>query len=130
MRLAGAFLYQVEIVIVAQLDTYTHTMRSVQWLLKEGEAVSGKRVKVAIVTGKARNILLGERAALNMLARASGIATRAREFQQLKETHKFKGVVAGTRKTTPGLCEYTLPSFVLCGWSLSSTSPCCRIPSR
>ena len=34
------------------------------------------RVAVAKVYGSARNILLGERPALNMIARASGIATR------------------------------------------------------
>ncbi|KJE92291.1 nicotinate-nucleotide pyrophosphorylase [Capsaspora owczarzaki ATCC 30864] len=74
----------------------------VHWLVKEGDFVDGKRVRVATVTGKARNILLGERAALNMLARASGIASRARELRKLKDEKGFKGVVAGTRKTTPG----------------------------
>lgn len=74
----------------------------VEWLAKEGDFISGKRVEVAKVYGSARNLLLGERTALNMLARASGIATRARELADLKKAHSFKGVVAGTRKTTPG----------------------------
>ena len=79
--------------------------------VKEGQYIDTKsgKVKVATVTGPARNILLGERPALNMLARASGIATRARSLNDLKEKNQWKGVIAATRKTTPGLmriCPY------------------------
>lgn len=61
---------------------------SVEWLVEEGveleppttssisTAVKPGRMAVAKVRGSARNILLGERPALNMIARASGIATR------------------------------------------------------
>ncbi|TPX59374.1 hypothetical protein PhCBS80983_g02492 [Powellomyces hirtus] len=77
----------------------------VEWKMKEGESFepgpSGKK-EVARVYGKARSLLLGERPALNMLARASGIATRARRLRQLKDKHGWQGVIAGTRKTTPG----------------------------
>ena len=74
--------------------------------------------EVAIVRGKAKNILIGERTALNMLgarahtfsreelidaaARCSGIATRAQEYVNIAKEHKWHGRVAGTRKTTPG----------------------------
>ncbi|KAJ3176273.1 hypothetical protein HK101_010459 [Irineochytrium annulatum] len=78
----------------------------VDWLLPEGSefdpATSSGRVEVARVHGKARQILLGERPALNMLARASGIATRARRLKAIKDRKGWKGVIAGTRKTTPG----------------------------
>jgi len=47
----------------------------VEWLLQEGTAFE-PIIEVAKVYGSARNLLLGERTALNMLARASGIATR------------------------------------------------------
>lgn len=54
---------------------------TVEWKMEEGETVNpgpeGK-VIVAIVTGKARNVLLGERTALNILTRASGVATEVR----------------------------------------------------
>jgi len=40
--------------------------------------------------------------ALNVLARASGIATKARALKKLAEEANFKGRIAGTRKTTPG----------------------------
>ncbi|KAI9140524.1 Quinolinate phosphoribosyl transferase [Paraphysoderma sedebokerense] len=73
----------------------------VEWLVPEGtEFVPVK--EIAKVHGKSRNILLGERAALNMLARCSGIATRCRRLSNLAKEHGYKGIVAGTRKTTPG----------------------------
>ena len=37
----------------------------------------GGKVKAATVSGKARNILMGERIALNVLCRSSGIATKS-----------------------------------------------------
>ncbi|KAI8840413.1 Quinolinate phosphoribosyl transferase [Chytriomyces cf. hyalinus JEL632] len=79
----------------------------VEWQFKEGvdldpsTALNGK-LEVARVYGPARNLLLGERPALNMLARASGIATRCRKLRALKEKVGWHGVIAGTRKTTPG----------------------------
>jgi nicotinate-nucleotide pyrophosphorylase (carboxylating) len=48
----------------------------VKWLVQEGSEVPGGRTVVATVAGPARQILLGERVALNLIARASGIATR------------------------------------------------------
>jgi nicotinate-nucleotide pyrophosphorylase (carboxylating) len=76
----------------------------VEWLLDEGATVdtSKGKVKVAVVTGKARQLLIGERTALNVLARASGIATAARRLVDIKIEAGWHGVVAGTRKTTPG----------------------------
>lgn len=57
---------------------------------------------MAYVRGNANNLLRGERVALNILARCSGIATVARQATTLARKHGFKGVIAGTRKTTPG----------------------------
>ncbi|KAJ3278093.1 hypothetical protein HK104_002664 [Borealophlyctis nickersoniae] len=78
---------------------------TVEWMLPEGAEFdpgpTGKK-EVARVRGAARNILMGERPALNMLARASGIATRSRRLLELKDKNKWNGVIAGTRKTTPG----------------------------
>jgi nicotinate-nucleotide pyrophosphorylase (carboxylating) len=76
---------------------------TIQWHVNEGERFPGvPRKHIATVTGPARKVLLGERTALNLLARCSGIATRAREVCELRAKHRFKGVVAATRKTTPG----------------------------
>ncbi len=55
-------------------DTYVAPGR-VEWHSKEGETFEPVK-HVATVRGKARHILLGERVALNMLARCSGIATQ------------------------------------------------------
>lgn len=80
---------------------------SVEWFLKDGDEVAhdkdgtGKR-KVATVSGPARQLLLGERVALNTLARCSGIATQSRKMVTLVRQAGYKGILAGTRKTTPG----------------------------
>lgn len=79
----------------------------VEWMAKEGvfvdiDVYSDKKVIVAIVRGKCRNILLAERTALNILSRASGVATISRSAKEVAEAHGWKGSVAGTRKTTPG----------------------------
>lgn len=56
----------------------------------------------AMVRGPARCLLLGERPALNCLARASGIATRCSQLRATAVAAGWQGEVAGTRKTTPG----------------------------
>ncbi|WRT63965.1 nicotinate-nucleotide diphosphorylase (carboxylating) [Kwoniella shivajii] len=76
---------------------------TVEWLLPEGSVIQDNtKTKVAIVRGKARHLLLAERVGLNTLARCSGIATVSRRFRDLARAENWKGVVAGTRKTTPG----------------------------
>ncbi|KAI3405835.1 BNA6 [Candida oxycetoniae] len=64
---------------------------------------SNGKIVVATVTGAAKNILLAERTALNLLARASGIATQSYITKKLAGENGYTGVIAGTRKTTPGL---------------------------
>ncbi|CAO1620124.1 unnamed protein product [Parajaminaea phylloscopi] len=86
---------------------------SVQWHFEEGSFIGGAgagdiysqakvKVKAATVTGPARKLLLGERVALNTLARCSGIATASNTFLKKARQAGYKGIVAGTRKTTPG----------------------------
>ncbi|KAL0565203.1 nicotinate-nucleotide diphosphorylase (carboxylating) [Marasmius crinis-equi] len=73
----------------------------VEWHIKEGETFEPVK-HVATVRGKARHLLLGERVALNMLARCSGIATKSKRIKDLATGYGYKGIIAGTRKTTPG----------------------------
>lgn len=73
----------------------------VEWHLQEGELFEPIK-HVATVRGKARHLLLGERIALNMLARCSGIATKSKRIKDLAVGYGYKGIIAGTRKTTPG----------------------------
>src|SRR5262249_2481945 len=55
---------------------------------------------IAVVTGSARTLLVGERTALNFLQRLSGVATRARRFV---EASGGRITILDTRKTTPTL---------------------------
>lgn len=65
----------------------------------EGDAVTHGSV-LAEVTGRTRSILLGERLALNLLQRMSGIATRTRQYVDRLEGLPTR--LVDTRKTTPG----------------------------
>ena len=69
-------------------------------LLDEGFRLEGPAV-VASLEGSARAILTGERTALNLLGRLSGVATLAAEYVDLVEGTGT--TILDTRKTTPGL---------------------------
>ena len=73
----------------------------VDWLHPEGSVLKPV-CEVARVSGPVNRILQGERTALNVLTRASGVATHARELADEKARLGWPGEVAGTRKTTPG----------------------------
>ncbi|KAH0542398.1 hypothetical protein FGG08_003243 [Glutinoglossum americanum] len=81
--------------VFAQLDC------TVEWHINEGAAFEPIK-HVATVKGPARKILLGERVALNTLARCSGIATKSHNLLSLLRSSAYTGTLAGTRKTTPG----------------------------
>jgi len=74
---------------------------TVEWHVQEGDIFEPVR-HIATVKGKARFLLLGERIALNLLARCSGIATKSKKIRDLARSYGYKGIIAGTRKTTPG----------------------------
>lgn len=94
---------------------------TVEWLVNDGDEISAESAKakrpVAIVTGSAHSILLAERTALNILARASGVATLTRKYVRLCRTHpsQYQGHVAATRKTTPGSFSLVEKYAVLVG---------------
>ena len=67
---------------------------------KDGDLVSNGDVIVSI-KGSQKHILTGERLALNILQRLSGIATLTSKF--VKEVEGFKTKIVDTRKTVPGL---------------------------
>ena len=56
---------------------------------------------IAIISGKSRSILKGERVALNLLQRMSGVATLTRKFVEEIDNDHTK--ILDTRKTTPNL---------------------------
>ncbi|MEJ2744270.1 MAG: carboxylating nicotinate-nucleotide diphosphorylase [bacterium] len=68
--------------------------------VRDGEEVQASGL-IAVVSGPASAILMGERTALNFLQRLSGIATLTRKFvEAVKDTD---ATILDTRKTTPGL---------------------------
>lgn len=71
-------------------------------LVEEGSPVK-KGTPIAKISGLTRDILKGERLALNLMQRISGIATVTRKYaDELKGTHTR---IVDTRKTTPGMRE-------------------------
>lgn len=76
---------------------------TVEWTVKEGDEVGKEKKQVcAIVRGPVKNLLLGERVALNTLSRCSGVATKSHHLLSLLRKAGYKNTLAGTRKTTPG----------------------------
>lgn len=73
----------------------------IEWHCKEGQSLLSP-MNIATVKGCAKDLLTGERVALNVLARASGVATAARKAYNMVKAVRWRGQVAGTRKTTPG----------------------------
>ncbi|XP_054712027.1 nicotinate-nucleotide pyrophosphorylase [carboxylating]-like isoform X1 [Uloborus diversus] len=71
------------------------------WIHKEGEKIF-PITPVVKIFGSARKLLLAERIVLNVLSRASGVATIASNMKSQLESVGWKGALAGTRKTTPG----------------------------
>ena len=71
-----------------------------QELKQDGEHVTKGDI-LATIAGKSRAILTGERVALNILQRLSGIATITRSFVEAVEGIGAK--ILDTRKTSPGL---------------------------
>jgi nicotinate-nucleotide pyrophosphorylase (carboxylating) len=70
-------------------------------LSADGDAVGESPVTVARVEGATRALLSGERTALNLLGRLSGIATLTRSYADA--VAGTGAVLLDTRKTTPGL---------------------------
>jgi len=74
-------------------------------LVFEPSIADGSRVergtKIATVSGSARNILRGERVALNFMQRLSGVASLTRRYADAIAGTQAR--IVDTRKTTPGL---------------------------
>lgn len=82
-------------------EVYKMLDESIEWeiLVQEGETIPSN-TDIALVRGPAKPILTGERTVLNLLQKASGIATiTAAYVSQLENT---SARLTDTRKTTPG----------------------------
>ena len=69
-------------------------------ILKKDGSIVKKHSVIAIIEGKAKNILLAERVALNFLSHLSGIATKTNQFVKII---KEKSKICCTRKTIPNI---------------------------
>jgi nicotinate-nucleotide pyrophosphorylase (carboxylating) len=75
--------------------------REIDVELREADGAELPPCELAFLHGDARAVLAGERVALNLLGRLSGIATMTRRF--VDEVAGTGVVILDTRKTTPGL---------------------------
>jgi nicotinate-nucleotide pyrophosphorylase (carboxylating) len=82
-------------------QTFSLIDNKIKFIIKKKD---GSRIKkgsiVALIKGKAKNILIAERVALNFLSHISGIATKTNEFVKLAGK---KTKICCTRKTIPNL---------------------------
>lgn len=92
--------------VVAGLETtvavFDHLGVAVETTVEAGERVESGDV-VLTVEGATRDILRGERVAVNIAGHASGVATRTRKVVDTARDVSDSVRIAGTRKTTPGL---------------------------
>ncbi|MEM1093733.1 MAG: carboxylating nicotinate-nucleotide diphosphorylase [Bacteroidota bacterium] len=91
--LAGCFVAER---VFAQVDPEV----SVTWTARDGDAVAAGAV-IGRTSGPARSLLIGERLALNLMQRMSGIATATRHMVEAAKPHTPH--ILDTRKTVPGL---------------------------
>lgn len=99
-------LYAKEAGIVAGLPIAKQVFETVDPdLVFQAKVEEGARVEfgeqIAEVRGSVRSILCGERLALNLMQRLSGIATQTSKYAEAVAGTKAR--VVDTRKTTPGL---------------------------
>jgi nicotinate-nucleotide pyrophosphorylase (carboxylating) len=81
--------------VYATLDSAVHIKPSYH----DGDLLSAGAV-IAVLEGRARSLLAGERVALNFLQRLSGIATLTRRYVDAVRGYGVE--IIDTRKTTPG----------------------------
>lgn len=86
--------------VFARVFTLLDERTEVTFLCKDGDAVRSGQL-LGRVRGDIRVLLSGERVALNLLQRMSGIATCAREMAAAMQGTNTR--LLDTRKTTPGL---------------------------
>ena len=70
----------------------------IKFYFKDGDKIE-KGDKIADISGPAKDLLMGERVALNYIQRMSGIATETRKYQDAIKPYSAK--IVDTRKTTP-----------------------------
>jgi len=85
----------------------------ITWDVKDGSQTNPEQI-ICQLRGDSKNILIGERVALNFLQTLSGTATTTHEFQKKAKTKT--AILLDTRKTIPGL-RIAQKYAVTCGGS-------------
>lgn len=91
--LSGVKVMQ-EVFNIIDKDVYIKVLNSDSELVEKGDII-------ALISGSTKSILKGERVALNLMQRMSGIATLTKSF--VNEITNGKTKILDTRKTTPNL---------------------------
>ena len=82
-------------------QTFSLIDNEIKFIIKKKDGSRAKKGNlIAIIKGKAKNILIAERVALNFLSHISGIATKTNQFVKLAGK---KTKICCTRKTIPNL---------------------------
>ena len=84
---------------------FKKTGAETEFLVKNGDSIK-KGATVALIKGSARSLLKGERLALNIIGRMSGIATETKKLVDICKSINPNITVAATRKTTPGFRKF------------------------
>jgi nicotinate-nucleotide pyrophosphorylase (carboxylating) len=87
---------------------------SINILKKDGEEVEKGDI-VAELKGNTRNILLGERTALNLITHMSSITTSTKKFVEIIKNSGKDVKIACTRKTIPGIRIFEKKAVSLAG---------------
>ena len=105
MQLKGSLIAKAN-GIIAGLEIFIETLKIidknifVDLLVYDGDRIEENSI-IAKVSGSGRTLLSGERVALNLLQRMSGIATQTYQF--VTAVKGTKAIILDTRKTVPGL---------------------------
>jgi len=105
-----ATLYMKQSGVVSGLAFFSRIFQKldceVSFSVPEGAYISledKSKIPIGHVTGRICDILEGERLSLNVLSHCSGISTKGYKLNEIRKKHNWKGKIAGTRKTLPGL---------------------------
>ena len=104
--------------IVAGLEevkiVFEKTGAGTELQVRDGDFVKKETAAVKI-NGQIRSILKGERLALNIIGRMSGIATGTKKLVDMCQKINPNVTIAATRKTTPGFRKYEKKAVVIGG---------------
>lgn len=87
----------------------------IKFYFKDGDEIK-KSDKIADISGPAKELLMGERVALNYIQRMSGIATETHKYQNAIKPYSAK--IVDTRKTTPNFRPFEKYSVKVGGGAL------------